>query len=321
MDSKTYESKTDVDAQVETQVDALGISIGSTKPIPSPWKIMWQEILYDKIALFSLLFFVGIIFTSFIWAATFDADEMARVHIRQLNFRPGYHEGFGNFVLGTDPHGRDVLSRLVVGARNTFIISFTVAIAASVIGILIGLLSGFYGGYVDVAVMRVVDFFTIIPILMFQITLVTLINPNPFQFGVILTMFAWIGIARAIRMKTLQQGAMAYIEASKTLGTPNIIILFRELLPNIVSFMVINLILLTAATMGIEVGLTFLGFGLPPGTASLGEMVSWARQPFVLQHRWWQWIPAAILIFLMMLSINYVGQALNRAADAKRRSV
>ena len=311
--SQSFEFQADVDAQ--------GISIGSSKPIPSPWVIMWRELFHDKIALFSLIFFVGIIFTAFIWAATFDADEMRRVHIRQLNRSPGYHEGLGNFVLGTDPHGRDVLSRLVVGARNTFVISFTVALSASFIGILIGLLSGFYGGYVDVVVMRIVDFFTIIPGLMLTITLVTLINPNPIQFGMILVVFAWITIARAIRMKTLQQGAMAYVEASKTLGTPNLIILFRELLPNIVSFLVINLILLTAGTMGIEVGLTFLGFGLPPGTASLGEMVSWARQPIVLQHRWWQWLPAAILIFLMMLSINYVGQALNRAADAKRRSM
>ena len=317
MGSQLYESRMDT----EEQVDALGISIGSAEPIPSPWKIMLRELLHDKLALVSLIFFVSVIFTAFIWAATFDAEEMRRVHIRQLDRAPGYHEGLGNFVLGTCPFGRDVLSRLVVGARNTFIISFTVALSASFIGIMVGLLSGFYGGYVDVAVMRVVDFFTIIPILMFQITLVTLINPNPVQFGMILVAFAWIGIARAIRMKTLQQGAMAYIEASKTLGTPNLVILFRELLPNIVSFMVINLILLTAGTMGIEVGLTFLGFGLPPGTASLGEMISWARRPFVLQHRWWQWLPAAILIFTMMLSINYVGQALNRAADAKRRSV
>jgi peptide/nickel transport system permease protein len=88
-----------------------------------------------------------------------------------------------------------------------------------------------------------------------------------------------------------------------------------------ISFTVVNLTLNIALTMGIETGLTFLGFGLPPGTPSLGTLVSHARAPVVLQERLWQWLPAALLILLMMLCINYVGQALNRAADAKRRKV
>jgi len=289
--------------------------------IPSPWEVMRREIVSDKLALVSLIFFCTVILVSFVWAATFDPAEMELVHVRLLNLSPGYHEGRGNFILGTDPFGRDVLGQLVVGARNSFIISFTVALASSFIGIVVGLFAGYYGGNFDNIVMRLVDFFTVVPTLMFIIVLVVIINPTPVVFGLIMTVFGWVGVARQIRMKTLQQGVMAYIKASKTLGTPNIVIIFRELLPNIVSFMVINLILTIAGTMGIETGLTFLGFGLPPGTPSLGTMVSYASTPTVLQNRLWQWLPAAVLIFLMMLSINYVGQALNRAADAKRRNV
>ena len=289
--------------------------------VPSMWQIIRQEIVHDKLALVSLIFFVTVILVSFIWAAFFDAGEVAQVHVRYLNLRPGYTEGRGYFFLGTDPMGRDVVGQLIVGARNSFLIGFTVALVASIIGVLVGLIAGFYGGHFDNITMRVIDFFVVVPTLMIMIVLVTILDHTPITFGLMLVIFAWTGIARQVRMKTLQQGSLAYVSASKTLGTPNIVIIFREIVPNIISFIMVNMILLTAASMGAETGLTFLGFGLPPGTPSLGLMISHARNPTVLQSRPWQWLPAALLIFLMMLSINYIGQAINRAADAKRRNV
>lgn len=288
--------------------------------VPSMWQIIRQEIVHDKLALISLIFFVSVILVSFVWAAFFDAGEVAQVHVRYLNLRPGYTEGRGFFILGTDPMGRDVLGQLIVGARNSFLIGFTVALVSSFIGVIIGLFAGYYGGQFDNAVMRVIDFFIIVPTLMIMIVIVTLVEHTPITFGLMLVLFAWTGIARQVRMKTLQQSAMAYVSASKTLGTPNIVIVFREIVPNIISFMMVNMILQIASSMGAETGLTFLGFGLPPGTPSLGTMIANAQNPTILQNRPWQWLPAALLIFLMMLSINYVGQAINRAADAKRRN-
>jgi len=298
------------------------IAPASSAFIPSPWKTLQREIMHDKLAFASLIFFVVVVTVSFIWAATFDSAEMALVNVRFLNLSPGYTSGRGFFLLGTDPHGRAVLGQLVVGARNSFVIAFTVALTSSVIGILIGLFAGFVGGHFDNIVMRIIDFFTVIPTIMVIIVLVVIVqNHTPFTFGLIMVLFSWIGMARQVRMKTMQQGTSTYIQASKTLGTRNIVIIFRELFPNIISFVVVNLILLIAGTMGIETGLTFLGFGLPSTTPSLGAMIAHAQTPTVLQNRLWQWLPAALLIFMMMLSINYVGQALNRAVDAKRRKV
>jgi len=284
--------------------------------VPSPWRIMWREIYSDKLALVSLFMFIFIITTSFVWAAQIDQDTINRVNLMQRNLPPG-----GDFILGTDSGGRDVVPQLVVGARNSFVIAFIVALTASLIGILVGLFSGYYGGHVDNVIMRIIDFFTMTPTLMVTIVLVIILPRTPFFLGFTLIIFSWIGMARMIRMRTLQQGIMDYVQASKTLGTPNIIIIFREVLPNIVSFMVVNLTLLIAGTMGIETGLTFLGFGLPFGTPSLGTMVANAADPLTMQNRPWQWLPAALLILVMMLCINYVGQALNRAADARRRRV
>jgi len=283
---------------------------------PSPWRVMWREICSDKLALVSLFLFVIVVLVAFIWAALLDPVEVLRQHLLRGNIAPSRE-----FWLGTDGTGRDVFNLLIVGARNSFIIAFTIAIATSVIGIILGLTAGYYGGNVDNVIMRIIDFFTMIPNLMFILTMIVLLPNTVFNFGLILTVFGWMGMARSIRMVTLRQGAMDYVKASKTLGSLNIVIMFREVLPNILSFMVVNLTLSIAATMGIETGLTFLGFGLPPDMPSLGTQIANAANPLTMQLRPWLWLPAALLVLVMMLCINYVGQALNRAADARRRRV
>ena len=281
------------------------------------WKIMWNEIKNDKLALIGLIFFIVVVATVYIWYPFIDQTAANRVDI--LNRHVPW--GDSDFILGTDSSGRDMLSQLIMSARNSFSIAFLIAGGASIIGIFVGLFSGFYGGHVDNVVMRIIDFVGMIPFMMIIITIVAIIpNYSVATFSLIFIIFSWQGTARIIRAKALQQRELDYVSASKTLGTPNIVIIFREVLPNLVSIITSNFTLVLAATMGIETGLTFLGFGLPHGTPSLGRLVFNARVPYDMQNRVWLWLPAALLIILMMLCINFVGQALNRAADAKKRT-
>jgi len=284
---------------------------------PSAWKVMWKEIYSDKIALIGLILFVLITATVYIWAAFIDTDAAAIVNIRTRLLPPG-----GDFPLGTDSAGLDMLTQLMLSARNSFNIAFLVTGGGAVIGIFIGLIAGYYGGHVDNVLMRILDFIGMVPSIMLIIVFVSLTpNYSVPQFALIMILvFSWQGTARLIRIKALQQGRLDYVAASKTLGTPNIVIIFREVLPNLVSIIVSNLTINLAANMGVETGLTFLGFGLPFGTPSLGRLVFYARTPINLTDRWWLWLPAALLIIVMMLCINFVGQALNRAADAKKRT-
>lgn len=285
--------------------------------VPNPWQVMWREIKSDIFALMALIISLTIIIVSFVWATTFDIGMVNRIDLLNMNRPPG-----GDFVLGTDVGGRNMLHMLVIGARNSFIIAFSVSLMAAFIGLLVGLFSGFYGGKVDNVIMRVLDFLGMLPVLMLIIVIISLIpNYSPVTFALVMTFFSWGIMARNIRAKSLQQGTLDYISASKTLGTPNIVIIFREMLPNIISFVVVNITLLTAFNMGLETGLSFLGFGLPAAYPSLGVLISHAANPVVFQDRSWQWLPAALLVLTMCLCINYVGQALNRAADAKRRRV
>ena len=134
-----------------------------------------------------------------------------------------------------------------------------------------------------------------------------------------MTAFYWVGTARLIRSKALSESRRDYVHASKTMGTSDFKIIFREVLPNISSIIIVDSTLALAGNIGIETGLSFLGFGLPPSIPSLGTLVGYATDPEVLSSKLWIWLPASILILIMMLCINYVGQALKRAADARQR--
>ena len=209
---------------------------------------------------------------------------------------------------------------LVIGARNSVTIGFTITILTCIIGIIVGLISGYYGKWVDTTLMRIVDFIMILPTLMIIIVFVTVIpNYTLFHFILIMTLFYWVGSARLFRTRTLQEASLDYVNASKTLGSSDLQIMFREILPNISSLIIVNLILRLAGNIGIETGLTYLGFGLPYTTPSLGTLISAAKTQDIIENKMWVWLPATILILVMMLCINYIGQAFQRAADARQR--
>ncbi len=282
---------------------------------PSFLKLILKEIYRDKLALISFVLFVLILCTVFIGAVMFNPDTSGKVDLRNLNKPPS-----AKFILGTDASGRDMVPQLFLGARNSFLIAFGVTILCGIISLLVGLVAGFFGGWTDNVIMRILDFLSMLPRLMFIIVIISIIPKyNVITFVLIMTAFGWFGDARLIRAKTLQQSNLDYVHASKTLGTNALVIMLREVFPNISSLIIVNLTLNLAANMGLETGLTFLGFGLPFNKPSLGTLISYAAVPENMQNRPWQWLPACLLIIMMMLCINFIGQAVKRAADAKQR--
>jgi len=281
----------------------------------SSWSILRRELVKDKIALVSLAFVILIILFVTIVSLILNQDEIIKVDLFSLNQPPS-----SEFWLGTDHGGRDVFGQLIIGARNSLAIGGLVTLIAGTLGILLGIVSGYFGGLIDNILMRIVDFSNILPQLMIIITFVTIFpNYTIIQFALIMSAFRWTSIARLVRSKTLQEKELEYVQASKTLGTSNFKTIFVQVLPNLSSLIIVTMTLNLAANIGIESGLSFLGFGFPESTPSLGTLVSAARNPQVLELRWWIWMPASILILLLMLSINNVGQALKRATDARQR--
>lgn len=282
---------------------------------PAGFQVIVREFLKDKIALTALILLVLIFLVIFIGPMFINEDTALKVNIL------GRYKAPNNaHLLGTDESGRDVLALLIIGARNSVLIGFSITILTCIVGVIVGLISGYYGKWVDTTIMRVVDFIMILPTLMIIIVFVTVIpNYTMFHFVLIMTAFYWVGSARLFRTRTLQEASLDYVNASKTLGSSDFRIMFREILPNLSSLIIVNLILRLAGNIGIETGLTYLGFGLPFTTPSLGTLISAAKNADIIENKLWVWVPAVILIFIMMLCINYVGQALQRAADSRQR--
>ena len=134
-----------------------------------------------------------------------------------------------------------------------------------------------------------------------------------------ISLFGWTSSTRYYRSFVLSQRDREYVLASKTSGSSNLQIMFREVLPNISSMIIIDVILMVAGNIGIETGLSFIGYGLPTTTPSLGTLIGYANDPVNVTTRPWLWVPATILLLIISLSINYVGRALQRAGDARQR--
>lgn len=282
---------------------------------PSGLSILWREIVRDKVALVSLIFLGLVLIIVYGTALFLDQDEIVKVDLFAL-----YEPPSAQYWLGTDYGGRDVFGQLIIGTRNSLTISILVTLMTGFIGIIIGTLSGYFGGFIDNVFMRIVDFFMVLPFMMIVIAFVTAVPKyNIVSFSFIMTAFLWMGIARLIRSKALQERELEYVKASKTLGSSHVKIIFSQVLPNLSSIIIVTMTLNLAANIGLESGLSFLGFGFPESTPSLGTLVSYARNPQTLEFRWWIWLPASLLILVLMLSINNVGQALKRATDARQR--
>lgn len=282
---------------------------------PTGMQVIWREFKKDKVAMFSLVTLVITIVGIFIWALFLDQAEVMRISLRGK-----YAEPSAAYWLGGDVGGRDVFGQLIIGARNSLEIAIYITLITSTFGIFVGLICGYFGGWIDNLFMRIIDFFLTIPQLMIIIVFITIVPKlDKWTFIGIISLFLWTGTARLVRSKALSESRRDYVNASKTLGTNDFVIIFKEIMPNLSSILIIELTLNFAGNVGIETGLSYLGFGLPPETPSLGTLVSNANNPLVLSTYWWVWLPAALLILILMLMINYVGQALRRSADAKQR--
>lgn len=298
-------NQTDINIDVKNEADES----------PSGFKVIWRELMKDKLALTSLLFLILLaMFVSGV-SLFLDKEQIVKIDLFSINEAPS-----SEFWLGTDYGGRDVFGQLIIGTRNSLVIGVLVTLMTGFIGIVIGIISGYFGGTIDNIMMRIVDFFMVLPFLMIVIVFVAIVPKYSIMtFSLIMTLFLWMGITRLIRSRALAEAELDYIQASKTLGSSHLKIMFTQLLPNLSSLIIVTMTLNLAANIGIESGLSFLGFGFPEDTPSLGTLLSYARNPQVLQHRWWIWLPAALLILLLMLAVRNVGEAMKRATDARQR--
>jgi len=221
------------------------------------------------------------------------------------------------FGLGTDSLGRSVWSGLVFGARTTLLIAVIATLGAVAFGALVGALAGFYGGRVDDVLMRLTEFFQTIPSFIFAILLVAILSPSATSVVIAIATVSWPPIARIVRGEVLSLRSREFVQAAITLGERDATILFRQILPNALSPLIVTGSLLVATAILTESALSFLGLGAP-NLMSWGFMVGAGRS--FLRDAWWLVAIPGVAILLTVLSINLVGEGLNDALNPRLRT-
>lgn len=272
---------------------------------------MWKRFIKQKLAFGCLIFLLLLLLAVLVGGRFISASADDRVSLTSRQQPPSQAHW-----LGTDPSGRDMLGQLVTGTRNSMAIALGITGITCVFGTFFGLISGYLGGKVDMAMMRALDFVSMLPRLMLVIVAASLIP----EYGaatlvVILSAISWMYDARVVRSKALWLRDADFIRASKSMGTPAIKIMVRHFLPHLLPVIIVNFTLNLAGNIGVESGLSFLGFGLPFSTPSLGTLLNYAKIPENLYGRPWLWLPASLLILIVMLCIHCIGQTLNRLSS------
>jgi ABC-type dipeptide/oligopeptide/nickel transport system permease subunit len=223
--------------------------------------------------------------------------------------------GEWSFLLGCDALGRDILSRIVYGARISIFIGAAVILVATTVGILAGLAAGYLRGWTDVVISRLVDILLGFPYLIFAIALIAMTGPGLQNIILALAYKEWVIPCRVVRGETLAAREVEYVEAARAMGGSRRYIMLREILPNILSPVVVVSTVRMAHVIILEASLSFLGLGVQPPTASWGSMVADGRS-FMLEA-WWVSTFPGLAILLLVLSINVVSQGLRDAFDPK----
>lgn len=217
--------------------------------------------------------------------------------------------------LGTDDQGRDVVARLIYGFRISVLFGLALTILSSIIGIFIGALQGYFGGWTDLGMQRFIEIWTSVPALYLLIIIASVIEPNFWILLGILLLFSWVSLVGVVRAEFLRARNFEYVAAARALGVPNLIIMWRHVLPNAIVATLTLLPFVLNASITTLTSLDFLGFGLPPGSPSLGELLAQGKNNL---HAPWLGLAGFTVIAIMLSLLIFIGEAVRDAFDPRK---
>ncbi len=228
-------------------------------------------------------------------------------------------EGSTKYILGTDYLGRDVLARMIFGARISLMVAFAVLGIGGIVGTAVGLVSGYFGGTVDEVIMRMVDITLAVPFILVALVVGIVLEVSLSVVVILLVMFFWNGFARQVRAETLQLKTMDYVSLARIAGASPMRIMYKHILPGVFSTVIVIATLTVGTVILVESILSFLGVGVPAPTPTWGAMISDGRN--YLNTGWWMAFFPGMAILFTVLAFNFLGDWLRDTLDPKLRQL
>ena len=294
----------------------------------SPLELFWRRFRSDRVAMASAIFIVILVLVAIAAPLVVDILGLPGPNVQNSNALDAFGSPTGPssaHPFGVDPLGRDVLSRVIYGARVSLVVGIVGTALAALVGTVVGLLAGFYRGWTDTVMMRSVDVFLSFPVLVLGLgigaacgvrgCLSGLIQPGIGTVIFIIALLSFTYIARIVRGQVLSLREKEFVDASRSLGASNRRIIFKEILPNLVAPLIVYSSLLIPTNILLEAALSFLGVGVRPPTASWGQMIADATPIF--NTAWWYMVFPGAALLLTVLAFNLLGDGLRDALNPR----
>jgi peptide/nickel transport system permease protein len=280
--------------------------LGRHRPL---WRIAAAKFVQNRLAVIGLVVLALVIASALLapWLSPHDPN----FQILRQRLQPPSAE----FWLGTDQLGRDIFSRLLYAGRVSLFVGFSAMVGSVVLGTGVGALAGYYGGRIDAVLMRLVDIVISFPSIFLLIALVAILQPTIDKLIIVFAFLSWTGTARLVRGEFLTLKQREFVLAARTLGMSTTRIIFGEILPNALGPIVVAATLSVGGFILAESGLSFLGLGVQPPTASWGNMLTNAQGVGIFRTAWWYPTFPGLMILVTVLSFNFVGDGLRDALD------
>lgn len=300
------------DTDALSQPDTL-----DSRPIASWWTDVWQRFRRDRAALVSAVVLLIVILGAVAAPVVAPYDPAEQFRKEGLTQRGEPMPPSSRFLLGTDNIGRDMLSRVIYGGRISLFVGVTASTISVLLALLIGGISGYVGGKLDFGIMRFVDFMMGVPTFFLMLLLILVFSPGVWVIILVISVFSWTYPARIFRGQVLSIKQQDFVEAAVAIGAPGRRIFLRHILPHVLPLVIVYTALNIPGTIFAEVGLSFIGLGVPPPRASWGAMLQ-AGMGLYRTAPWVSFFPG-IAIMVVVITLNLVGAGLREAMDPARR--
>ena len=272
-------------------------------------KLFWRRFTKNWLAVSGGIIVLFLVLVA-VFAPIISPYDYKAINVKIVLIPPEWAHPFG-----TDELGRDLLSRMIWGSRISLLVGFVAVGISTAIGVLVGAVAGFYGRWVDSVVMRFVDIMLSIPSFFLILTVIAFVGPSIWNIMIIIGLTSWMGVARLVRAEFLTLKEREFVMAARGLGAGNLRIIFRHILPNAMAPVIVSAILGVGGAVLIESGLSFLGLGVQPPTASWGNILTTGKDN--MEIAWWLSFFPGLAILIAVLGYNLLGEGIRDAIDPR----